>query len=263
MKKVRLQKILAQAGIASRRAAEEYITSGRVRINGALITELGAKADPAHDRIEVAGHGIIKAEPLVYVALHKPLHVVSTVRDPEGRPTVLQVLEKSRAVGPRRFEGELPRLYPVGRLDFDAEGLILLTNDGELAELLTHPSYRVPRTYMVKVRGHPSEHALARLCRGVRLPTPKGGLGRVTAPAEARLVKRGASNAWIELTLFEGRNHQVKRMCEAIGHFVVRLIRTDHGEVALGELPPGAWRFLTAVEVKKLKGWASAKISRR
>jgi 23S rRNA pseudouridine2605 synthase len=256
MAQERLQKILASAGVASRRAAEDYIVDGRVRVNGKVVRELGAKADPTTDKIEVDGRGLLHAEKLVYIALHKPTKVVSTVRDPEGRPTVLQVIEKSRAVGVRHSEGELPRLYPVGRLDFDAEGLILLTNDGDLAQTLTHPSFRVPRTYMVKVRGLPDERDLERLRRGVRLKNPDGSVTRPTAPAEVRVVKKGASNAWLELTLFEGRNHQVKRMCESIGHFTVRLIRVDYGGVALDPLPEGAWRFLTAAEVRKLKTWA-------
>ena len=256
MAEVRLQKILASAGIASRRAAETYIETGRVRVNGKVVRELGTKADPARDRIEVQGHGKLEAEPLVTIALHKPLHVVSTVSDPEGRPTVLQVLQKTRAVGARRHEGELPRVYPVGRLDFDAEGLILLSNDGELAQLLTHPSFHVPRTYMVKVRGQPDERDLERLRRGVRLKNPNGSLSRPTAPAEVRLVKKGASNGWLEMTLFEGRNHQVKRMCDAIGHFAIRLIRIDYGGIALDMLPAGAWRLLSDSEVKKLRTWA-------
>jgi 23S rRNA pseudouridine2605 synthase len=259
MAQARLQKILANAGVASRRAAEAFITDGRVRVNGRVVRELGAKADPSTDRIEVDGRGVVEAEPRVYIAVHKPIHVVSTAKDPERRPTVLDVLDKSRAVGPRRFEGELPRVYPVGRLDFDAEGLILLTNDGELAEVLTHPSFHVPRTYMVKVRGLPEEHDVARLSRGLRLRNPNGSLSRPTAPAEVRLVKKGASNAWLEMTLFEGRNHQVKRMCEAIGHFAIRLIRIDYGGVGLGRLSAGAWRFLTRAEVSKLKAWRAGR----
>jgi pseudouridine synthase len=255
MAEERLQKILAGAGLASRRGAEQFISAGRVKVNGKVVSELGAKADPERDKIEVEGHGLIRSEELVYVALHKPPKVVSTVRDPEGRPTVLQILERSRATGQRRFEGELPRVYPVGRLDFDAEGLILLTNDGELAQALTHPSYRVPRTYMVKVRGIPVEKDLERLRRGVRLKNPDGSLTRATAHAEVTLVKKGTTNSWLELTLFEGRNHQVKRMCDAIRHTTVRLIRIDYGGIELDPLPPGAWRFLTNAEVGKLKTW--------
>jgi 23S rRNA pseudouridine2605 synthase len=255
MAEERLQKILAQAGIASRRAAEQYVTDGRVRVNGKIVRELGAKADPKKDKIEVQGHGALAPEPLVFIALHKPLHVVSTVRDPEGRTTVLQVLQKSRAVGARRFEGDLPRVYPVGRLDFDAEGLLLLTNDGDLAHLLTHPRSHVPKTYMVKVRGIPEDKDLERLRRGVRLKSLDGRATRATAPADVQVVKKGASNSWLEVTVFEGRYHQVKRMCEAIGHFAIRLVRTDFGGIALDDLPPGAWRLLTSAEVDRLRRW--------
>ncbi len=255
MAELRLQKILAEAGVASRRAAEKYITDGRVRVNGKVVRELGTKADPGRDRIEVEGYGTLAKEPHVYIALHKPVKVVSTVKDPEGRTTVVDVLTQSRAMGRRKYEGELPRVYPVGRLDFDAEGLILLTNDGELANALTHPRRHVPKTYMVKVRGLPEEKALQRLRTGVRLKNPDGTLSRKTQPAEVRLVKRGASNSWLELTLFEGRYHQVKRMCEAIGHSVARLVRVDFGGVPLDELPSGAWRFLDNAEVQTLRSW--------
>jgi 23S rRNA pseudouridine2605 synthase len=259
----RLQKILAQAGVASRRAAEKMISDGRVRVNGETVRELGSKADLGKDEIEVEGWGKLRREPLVYIALHKPTKVVSTVSDPEGRNTVLQVIEQTRAVGKRRFEGELPRVYPVGRLDFDAEGLILLTNDGELTNLLTHPSRHVPKTYMVKVRGTPDEKALARLSKGVRLRNEDGTLSTPTAPAEVRLVKTGASNSWLELTIFEGRNHQVKRMCDAVGHMANRLIRIDFGGIALDPLPAGAWRFLTQDEIQRLKRWDERPKARR
>jgi 23S rRNA pseudouridine2605 synthase len=251
----RLQKVLAQAGIASRRACEVLITDGRVKVNGEVVSLLGAKADPQKDRIEVQGHGVITQEPLVYVLLHKPEKVVSTVSDPEGRVTVMEVMERSRAVGRRQYEGQLPRVYPVGRLDFDAEGLLLLTNDGDLAHGLLHPSRHVPKTYVVKVRGRPDAAALQRLREGVRWRNDDGTLARKTAPAEVSVLKAGASNTWLELTITEGRNHQVKRMCDTIGHFSIRLIRTVFGGVELGELPAGAWRFLTEAEVLSLKKW--------
>jgi 23S rRNA pseudouridine2605 synthase len=258
MAQERLQKLLAQAGVASRRAAEKMISEGRVRVNGQVVRELGAKADLATDEIEVGGFGKLKREPLVYIALHKPAKVVSTVSDPEGRTTVLDVINESRAVGKRRFEGELPRVYPVGRLDFDAEGLLLLTNDGELTNKLTHPRHHVPKTYMVKVRGHPDEKALERLRRGVRLRNDDGTLSsKPTGPAEVRLVKTGASNSWLELTIFEGKNHQVKRMCEAVGHFANRLVRIDFGGIPLDPLPAGAWRFLTPDELGRLRRWST------
>lgn len=254
----RLQKIIAQAGVASRRAAEDIILQGRVRVNGRVIRELGSKADPACDTVEIDGQGVLAREPLVYIAMHKPIHVISTVQDPEGRTTVMDVLQQSRAEGARQFEGGLPRIYPVGRLDFDAEGLILLTNDGDLAHAMLHPRRHVPKTYMVKVRGRPEPADIERLRTGVRLRNEDGSLSRATAPAEVRVVKEGKSNTWLEMTLFEGRNHQVKRMCEAIGTFTIRLIRIDFGGVELDNLLPGSWRFLTHQDIKQLKNWQHA-----
>lgn len=251
----RLQKIIAQSGVASRRAAEQIILQGRVRVNGKVASELGTKADLAVDTVEVDGQGVLSKEPRVYIALYKPVHVISTVSDPEGRMTVLQLLEQSRAQGARQFEGSMPRVYPVGRLDFDAEGIILLTNDGDLAQSLMHPRGHVPKTYMVKVRGRPDPASLERLRTGVRLRQEDGSWSRPTAPADVRVVKEGRTNTWLELTIFEGRNHQVKRMCDAIGHFSIRLIRVDFGGIALDPLPPGAWRFLTGAEVKGLTAW--------
>ena len=255
MAKERLQKLIARAGIASRRKAEQYITDGRVRVNGKRVTELGTKADPQRDTVEVEGYGTLRDEPCVYMLLHKPIHVISTVKDPEGRTTVLDVIERSRAVGQRAFEGELPRVYPVGRLDFDAEGLILLTNDGDFANRMTHPKHHVPKTYAVRVRGIPEAKSLERLRAGVRLKNEDGSLTRPTAPAEVTITKTGSSNSWLELTIFEGRNHQVKRMCQAIGHTVNRLIRIDFGGIPIGELPAGAWRFLTPGEIDHLSRW--------
>ncbi len=252
----RLQKILARAGVASRRAAETMITDGRVRVNGHVVSELGAKADTQKDTVEVDGIGVLRAEPLVYIALHKPVHVVSTVHDPEGRTTVLQLLEQSRAYGPRQCEGELPRVYPVGRLDFDAEGLMLLTNDGDMAQAMLHPRHHVPKTYMVKVRGRPDARALQRMRTGLRMRNDDGTWSRPTAPAEVSVAKEGSTNTWLELTIAEGRNHQVKRMCEAIGHFAIRLIRTDFGGIPLGTLPPGGWHFLGPADLDLLRSWA-------
>lgn len=255
MAKERIQKIIAKAGIASRRKAETFITDGRVRVNGKLVTELGTKADLNQDNITVEGYGRLNPEPLVYILLHKPIHVISTAQDPEGRPTVLEVIEKTRAMGKRSYEGELPRIYPVGRLDFDAEGLILLTNDGDFANQMTHPRYHVPRTYAVRIGGTPDERALDRMRKGLRLQNPDGSFTRPTAPAEVQITKRGSSNAWLEMTIFEGRNHQIKRMCLAVGQTVNRLIRTDFGGVEIGDMQPGAWRFLSPDEVHGLKNW--------
>ncbi len=252
----RLQKIIARAGVASRRAAEAYIVEGRVRVNGRIVRVLGSSADPQRDRIELDGHGVLQREPMVYLALYKPSHVMSTVSDPEGRPTVLEMLQQTRPSGPCSVETNMPRVYPVGRLDFDAQGIMLMTNDGELTHGLLHPRQRVPRTYMVKVRGVVGARALLRLRQGLRLPNEDGTLSRPTLPAEARVVKTNPTNSWLELTLFEGRYHQVKRMCWAVGHSVNVLIRTDFGGIALDEaLPPGGWRQLRATEVQRLQGW--------
>jgi 23S rRNA pseudouridine2605 synthase len=250
----RLQKVIAQAGLTSRRGAERLIVDGRVRVNGEVVRELGKKADPLCDRIEVDSYGRLQKERSVYVMLHKPEKVVCTVHDPEGRPTVIDVVERSSPHGSRSSQMDLPRLFPVGRLDFDAAGLVLLTNDGELAQLLTHPRFHVGKTYLVKVRGRPDGEALKQLRQGVHLRREDGSLERrKTAPAAAVVRSAGPSNSWIELTLHEGRNHQVKRMCEAIGHRPIRLLRISVAGLRLGELPPGAWRFLTKAEVALLK----------
>ncbi len=258
----RLQKIIAQAGVTSRRHAEALIVAGRVRVNGKVVRELGARAQPTQDRVEVDGYGAMEREPLVYIAMYKPQFVVSSSADPEGRTTVVQLLQQSRAVGGCHFEADMPRVYPVGRLDFDAEGLILLTNDGTLTQAMLHPRHHVPKTYMVKVRGCPDERALQRLRRGLRLRNDDDSWSRPTAPADVRIVKRNRTNTWLEMTLFEGRNHQVKRMCEAVGNFTVRLIRIDFGGIPLGEtLPPGGWRALEAAEVAQLHNWSKRQAS--
>ena len=251
----RLQKILAQAGIASRRAAEKYITEGRVRVNGEVVSELGAKADPQNDTIEVDGYGAVTAEPLVYVAIHKPIHVVTTLKDPEKRQTIIDVLEMSRATGRKSFEGNMPRVFPVGRLDFDAEGLLVLTNDGALSNDLLHPRFHVPKTYVVKVKGRPDPRQLDRLRRGVRLREEDGTTSRPTAAAEITVVRESPANTWLEVIIHEGRHHQVKRMFEAIGTQVIRLIRTEFGGIELGDLDVGHWRFLTEGEVELLRAW--------
>jgi pseudouridine synthase len=256
----RLQKILAQAGLGSRRAVEHYIVEGRVKVNGKRVSELGSKADVSHDTIEVEGYGVLRPQPHVYIALHKPTKVICSVKDPERRTTVIDLLQRGRAVGKRRYEGELPRVYPVGRLDFDAEGLVLLTNDGALSERLLHPRFHVPKTYLVKVHGRPEERQIERLRRGVHLRNTDGSVGkRRTAPAEVRIAKRSPANTWLELTIIEGRNHQIKRMCEAIGHSVLRLVRTQVGSIDLEPLPPGAWRFLGSAEVESLRQWGPPK----
>ena len=256
----RLQKIIAAAGIASRRKAEELITQGLVSVNGQTVTELGTKADPEHDRIKVNGKPLLGPERHVYLLLHKPKGYVTTVSDPEGRPTVLDLL---RGIG--------ARVYPVGRLDYLSEGLLLLTNDGELALKLTHASSHVPKTYLVKVSGQPSEGAVEKLRRGIMLPAersplkspagkpPKGESRRrseavATAPAQIKLL-REAANPWYEVTLVEGRNRQIRRMFEEIGHHVEKIKRVRYGPLDL-DVEPGAFRHLNEREVAQLKGAA-------
>ena len=254
----RLQKLLARAGVASRRAAERLIVEGKVFVNGRRVTELGSRADYS-ECIEVDGIGRLQANKAVYLLLHKPPFVISSVTDPEGRDTVLNVVQNARGAGNKLYGGELPPLVPVGRLDFDAEGALLLTNDGPLVNALLHPSHHVPKVYTVKVRGQPDASALRALRDGIALYNERGHLEYRTKPAEARVVRLGPSNAWIELTLLEGRSHQVKRMCEAIRHPVVRLVRTSFANIDIGELPTGAWRFLTPAEVAQLQAWPQQK----
>ncbi len=236
----RLQKILSTAGVASRRVAESLIAEGRVRVNGEVVSELGAKADPDADRIEVDGRRLHTAVPRRYVLLYKPVHYVTTRSDPQRRPTVLTLL------GPMG-QG----LYPVGRLDFDSEGIILLTNDGELADRLTHPRHQVPRTYEVRVFGVPSAEMIRRLESGVPLD------GRRTAPAKVHVVesftKRSGEQTVLELVIHEGRNRQVRRMCQAVGLPVITLARTKIGSLTDRRLKPGMFRELRPAEVQQLR----------
>lgn len=234
--KERLQKVLAQAGIASRRASERLITAGRVTVNGAIVADLGVKVDAERDAIKVDGRRV-GAPPSrkTYLALNKPRGVVTTLSDPEGRATVAEFLRGVRA-----------RVYPVGRLDYDSEGLLLFTDDGPLSRDLMHPSSGVEKTYLVKVKGQPSSEVLTRLARGIPLD------GRRTGPARIRLVRRG-DNAWLEVTIAEGKNRQVRRMLQAVGHPVQRLRRTRYGGVALGPLAPGQLRALSRTEVTLLQ----------
>lgn len=231
----RLQKVIGRAGVCSRRAAEELIREGRVRINGRVVRILGSRVRIGRDRVEVDG-AELRLAPLTYVLLHKPRGVVSTLRDPQGRPTVLHLL-------PER----LPRLYPVGRLDLNSTGLLLLTNDGELAQRLTHPRHAVPRTYRVKVAGVPEKRALDRLRRGIQLD------GVRAAATGVRVVKELPTKTWLEITVLEGRNHLVRRLCDAIGHPAEKLCRLQMGPVSLERLPPGGIRALSPGEVARLR----------
>jgi 23S rRNA pseudouridine2605 synthase len=228
----RLQKILSQAGIASRRASEKLMLEGRVSVNGTTITELGTKADPARDDIRVDGSRIKKAGRHIYLLLNKPRGYMTTRSDPEKRATVLDLLK-----GVREY------IYPVGRLDYDSEGLLILTNDGDLAARLTHPRHGVPRVYEARVLGEPDAHDLSRLSKGVSID------GRRTEPAD--VVALGAS--MLRITVKEGRNRQVRKMCDAIGHPVTELRRVAVGPIRDAKLKVGHWRELTPQEVERLR----------
>ncbi|MGB6192583.1 MAG: pseudouridine synthase, partial [Terracidiphilus sp.] len=244
----RLQKILAQAGVASRRHAEELITGGRVQVNGQTVTVLGTKADPAHDHIRVDGKLLHGAERLRYFMLNKPRGYVTTVTDPEGRPTVMEFFSKT---------GE--RLYPVGRLDFQSEGLLVVTNDGELANGLTRAAHGVEKTYLVKVAGQPTEEDLDRLREGgVAIERGRPGEGKVrTAPTQIRQVRQG-DNPWYEVVLIEGRNRELRKMFEEIGHHVEKIRRVGYGPLIL-DLEPGKLRELDAEEISALRLAAAGK----
>ena len=235
----RLQKVLAQAGVASRRASEELIAAGRVAVNGTVAT-LGDKVDPEADLIEVDGAAIGTRSGLVHYLLNKPSGVISTADDPQGRATVVDLVPSE------------PRVFPVGRLDAETEGLLLLTNDGELAHRLTHPSFGIDKEYLAEVEGTPSRGALRRLREGVQLDDG------MTAPAQVSLV----DDHLLRITIHEGRNRQVRRMCEAVRHPVVRLVRTRIGPLAERQLTPGEWRALTRDEVRELERAVAAPASR-
>ena len=236
MRAERLQKILSKAGITSRRKAEELILQGRVSVNGRVVKELGAKAVLGKDDICLDGEAIKPEAEKVVVALFKPRNCVTTLHDPQGRATVADLVK-----------GISVRVYPVGRLDYDAEGLLLLTNDGDLAHRLQHPRYKVAKTYLVKIRGRPPEEALTQLQQGIRLEDV------ITAPAELHVLEDDNKATWLTLTLREGRNHQVKRMCAAVGCPVLKLRRTQIGPIDLGNLQPGRSRTLRAREVRALR----------
>jgi 23S rRNA pseudouridine2605 synthase len=235
----RLQKIIAAAGVASRRKAEELISAGHVRVNGAVVTELGTKADPETDHIRVNGKLLQGAQRHVYLLLNKPKGYVTTVSDPEKRPTVMQLLR-----------GVKKRVYPVGRLDYASEGLLLLTNDGALANKLMKAASQVPKTYVVKIAGVPSAESLEKLRAGVSIETESGRRVR-TEPASVRLVKE-ANNPWYEVTLIEGRNREIRRMFEKVGHHVEKIKRVRYGPLTL-DIPPGEFRALSEAEVDRLR----------
>lgn len=232
----RLQKILAHAGIASRRAAEKLITEGHVRVNGRVVTELGARADSFRDKVEVDGRRIVLEKPAHYL-VHKPREMVTTLSDPEGRASIGDLLKR------------IPeRVYPVGRLDYHTSGALLVTNDGELADALLSPRRAVPKVYAAKLRGHLDVPELDKLRNGVKLDD-----GYVTKPAEVFVLREEPKNTWVQITLTEGKNRQVHRMAEAIGHPVQRLVRVSFAGLSTDGLRPGDWRPLGKTELDKLK----------
>ena len=233
---MRLQKYLAAAGVASRRASEQLIAEGKVTVNGRTVREMGVQVDETRDRVAVEGKVVRPVTEMHYLAYHKPLGEVTTAHDPEGRATVMD-----------KFRDYPVRLFPVGRLDYDSEGLLLLTNDGEMMQHLLHPSHEVPKAYLCRVTGHVSEENIRRLRAGVSLE------GRLTSPAEARLVRYEGENSVLVITIHEGRNRQVRRMVEAIGHEVTALRRIGFGPIRLEDLPRGMWRRLTPEEIRRLK----------
>ncbi len=233
---IRLQKYLADAGIASRRKCEELISSGKVKVNDEVITELGKKVDPHKDIVTFEGKKVSTTEKYVYIMLHKPEEYVTTVQDQFNRPTVMDLLTSVKE-----------RIYPIGRLDYDTSGLLLVSNDGDLAFRLTHPSHNIDKTYIAKVKGTPNEEELEAFRRGLSIEE------YVTAPAEIEIIKQEGTQSSLKIIIHEGKNRQVRKMCSAIGHPVVSLKRVSTGNLFLKDLPKGDFRHLTASEIKYLK----------
>jgi pseudouridine synthase len=231
----RLQKILSDFGIASRRKAEELIKEGRVTVNG-QIAQLGQKADPEKDYIKVDGKLLIRPEPKVYYAFYKPRKVITSLIDPQGRLTIKNFLK-----------GIKFKVYPVGRLDYDSEGLLILTNDGELAYRVMHPSSEIEKTYLVKVDGIIEPETIEKLRKGIKIE------GKLAIPVSVNFIKTLKANSWIKITLHEGRKRQIRKMLERVGHPVIRLIRISIDGIKLGELKPGEYRALTKEEIEELK----------
>ncbi len=239
MSEERLQKILAAAGVASRRKAELFITQGRVTVNGKIVTELGTKVDPQRDAIKVDGKRIRARPSKVYLILNKPRGYLTTTSDPQGRPTVFDLLRPLKA-----------RVFPVGRLDYDTEGLLLFTNDGDLAQALLHPRYEFPKTYLAKVKGVLTDEEIAKLERGVTIPARKV---ERTARCKVTKVRKTAQNSWIEVELREGKKRQIRRMLQRVGHPVLKLKRTRLGFLNLLGLARGQWRYLEPQEIARLR----------
>lgn len=233
----RLQKVMAASGIASRRKSEELILRGKVRVNGKVITEVGFKVDPLQDVIEVEGKRIQPVQQYIYLLLNKPKGVITSVTDPQGRTTVIDLLQPIKE-----------RVYPVGRLDYQTEGLLLLTNDGELAYRMTHPKFEIEKEYIALVKGRPSFENIQQLQKGILL---EDGM---TAPAEVEILGEDVKgNCTLKMVIHEGRNRQVRRMCEAIGHPVIHLRRVRIGFIQIQDLKPGDYRHLETHEIQKLK----------
>jgi 23S rRNA pseudouridine2605 synthase len=241
----RLQKFLARAGVASRREAEKLIASGRIAVNNRTVTALGSKVDADRDLVTFDGQLVEAPAELSYFILYKPAGVVTTLEDPRKRPTIADLVR-----------GLKVRVFPVGRLDYDAEGALLLTNDGALAHRLTHPRFAVPRLYLAKVKGVPSTDAIARLREGIRLEDG------VAAAQSAGLYHRAEKNCWLRIVVAEGRPHLIKRLCAAIGHPVQRLFRPSHGGISAAGLRPGDWRPLSKLEVAALRKVAGGAVPR-
>ena len=238
----RIQKVMARAGVASRRHCEEMIAAGMVKVNGRVVTEPGTKVDPAMDKIQVGGDGLHLSSKKYYLLMYKPRGYITTMSDEKGRKQVTDLLKGINA-----------RVYPVGRLDYDSEGLLVLTNDGELTYALTHPSHLVPKTYLVRVAGIPTKEQLEQLAGGLKL---EDGM---TAPAKVRRVGQHDGNAQVEVTIREGRNRQIRRMFEHIGYRVLRLRRSQMGSLTLDTMRPGEYRNLSELEVSQLKELAGLK----
>ena len=246
LQKERLQKVMAKAGIASRRKCEELIAEGAVKVNGRQVTEQGIKVDPQKDKILVQGKLINRPEDKVYLLMYKPRGYVTTLNDPEGRKTIVDLLKKIKE-----------RVYPVGRLDYDSEGLLLITNDGELANALTHPSHEVKKTYLVTVVGIPLAKSLEQMSKGLELEDG------ITAPTLVTLVEILEDRSLLEITVHEGKNRLVRRMCEKIGHPVLRLKRIRLGSLTIKGVKPGQYRLLNPKEIRELKKSAGLVVQAR
>ena len=231
----RLQKIIAEMGLASRRKSEELILEGRVTVNGKVAT-IGMKADSSKDHIKVDGKLLFRPEKKVYFILNKPRGVVTSMSDPEGRPTVHDFVRAIKQ-----------RVFPVGRLDYDSEGMLLVTNDGDFAHAVLHPSKKIPKTYLVKIKGNLEDENIEKLRNGIRLDRT------VTAPAKVKRLRKAESNSWIEMVIYEGKKRQIRRMMERVGHSVIRLMRIKINGIEMGPLKPGACRQISAEEMRILK----------